>query len=190
MAKPEVQRWTLADLDVFLDDGGWTRYEIVDGELLVSEVPDNLHQEVTTLATFELGNWNCQTMLGTTLVFPHLIFDDENNTIPDVVWVSDARRHALEQADDKLHGAPELVVEVLSPGPENERRDREAKLGLYARRGVVEYWVLDPATRTVSVYRRMGDDLALTATLDPAATLTAPVLPGFSARVAHLFPEV
>jgi Uma2 family endonuclease len=59
---------------------------------------------------------------------------------------------------------------------------------LYGRRGVEEYWLLDPAARTVSVYRRAPDGLAFVALLDEAGTLTSPVLPGFAAAVARLFP--
>jgi Uma2 family endonuclease len=189
MADPRVRRWTLADLDLLPDDGGWTRYEIIDGELFEVHAPGNEHQDVTTRSSFEMFDWNRQTGLGIVLVGPGLIFDDENNTIPDVVWVSHARRAALQQADDKLHGGPELVVEVVSPGPENERRDRVVKLGLYARRGVAEYWVLEPVTHVVSVYRRVADELALVATLGVDATLTSPLLPGFAVPVRRFFPS-
>src|SRR3954468_11524412 len=92
----------------------------------------------------------------------------------------------LEQADNKLHGGRELVVEVLSPGAENERRDREIKLGLYGRRGVDEYWVLDRAACTVGVYRRGGRAPDLVAVLTDRGTLTSPTLPGFSAAVGDL----
>jgi Uma2 family endonuclease len=189
MAEPQVRRWTLADLDTLPDHDGWIRYEIIDGELFESHAAGNQHQETCALTNTELGLWNRRAGLGSVLIGPGLIFSDDNNTIPDVVWVSHARRAALEQADDKLHGGPELVVEVLSPGAENERRDREVKLGLYSRGGVDEYWLLDPAARTVSVvYRRGEAALALVAVLDDAGTLTSPLLPGFSAPVAHLFP--
>ena len=103
------------------------------------------------------------------------------------MWVSHARRAALEQADDKLHGGPELVVEG-PVCPADARRDRELKVGLYGRRGVDEYWLLDPAPRTVSVYRQSDDALVLVAVLDAQATLTSPMLPGFAAPVASLFP--
>jgi Uma2 family endonuclease len=188
MAEPQTRRWTLADLEALDDHDGWIRYEIIDGELFELHAPGNLHQWTCARVTTRLGIWDEDTGLGMLLVGPGLIFDDENNTIPDVAWVSHARWRALEQADDKLHGGPELVVEVLSPGAENERRDREIKLGLYGRRGVDEYWVLDPAARTVSIYRRGGAALDLVAVLTERDTLTSPVLPGFSAAVADLFP--
>jgi Uma2 family endonuclease len=188
MAEPQVRRWTLADLESLPDTGGWIRYEIIDGELFELHADGNEHQETCMLAGAELVFWNRQTGLGSVFAGPGLIFSDDDNTIPDVVWVSHARRAALEQADDKLHGGPELVVEVLSPGAENARRDREVKLGLYGRRGVDEYWLLDPPARTVTVYRRTDGELALVAVLDTSATLTSPVLPGFAAPVSRLFP--
>jgi Uma2 family endonuclease len=188
MAEPRVRRWTLTELGTLPDHDGWIRYEIIDGELFELHVAGNEHQETCALIGTELGLWNRQAGLGSVLIGPGLIFSDDDNTIPDLVWVSHARRAALEQADDKLHGGPELVVEVLSPGPENARRDRELKVDLYGRRGVDEYWLLDPTMRTVSVYRPGEGALALVVVLDELATLTSPVLPDFAAPVASLFP--
>ena len=68
-----------------------------------------------------------------------------------MVWISNQRLATLLDNDGHLTGAPELVIEVLSAGGENERRDKEVKLKLYASRGVQEYWIIDwlsiPATR-------------------------------------------
>ena len=84
--------------------------------------------------------------------------------------------------------APELVVEVLSPGPKNERRDRELKLKLYSRQGVREYWIVDWRTRTVQVFRREQAALRLVATLESDDALTTPLLAGFRQPVAELWP--
>jgi len=89
--------------------------------------------------------------------------------------------------DGKLHTSPELVIEVLSPGAVNERRDREAKLKLYSRRGVDEYWILDWLRRRVEVFRRKNAQLELIATLAEADTLTTPLLPAFACAVTGLF---
>ena len=89
--------------------------------------------------------------------------------------------------DGKLHAAPELVVEILSPGATNQRRDREAKLKLYAREGVGEYWIVDWRTRGVDVYRRTDERLQAAATLTDADTLTSPLLPGFAYPVGDLW---
>jgi Uma2 family endonuclease len=104
-----------------------------------------------------------------------------------VVWVSQARRATALGPEGHLHAAPELVVEVLSPGGANERRDREVKLKLYSRRGVLEYWIVDWRTQQIEVYQREQLALRLIATLYPTNTLTSPLLPGFVCQVATLF---
>jgi Uma2 family endonuclease len=122
------------------------------------------------------------------LAAPGLIFADDDNAAPDVIWVSDERYRSEVRADSKLHGPPELVVEVLSPGSDNERRDFVAKLGLYSRRGVDEYWILDWRQRRALVHRRVGDALEHVATLGAEDRLESPLLPGFSCVVDDLFP--
>jgi Uma2 family endonuclease len=79
------------------------------------------------------------------------------------------------------------VVEVLSPGSENEQRDREIKLGLYSRQRVQEYWLVDWRQRTVEVYRHNGRTLQLVATLSGDDALTSPLLPGFSCPLLRLW---
>lgn len=82
---------------------------------------------------------------------------------------------------------PELAIEVLSPGSANERRDREAKLGLYSRRGVDEYWIVDWRQHTVDVFRRVEHELALVVTLQDGDRITSPLLTGFEMTVADLW---
>jgi Uma2 family endonuclease len=89
-----------------------------------------------------------------------------------------------------LHDAPELAIEVLSPGEKNERRDREIKLRLYSRHGVLEYWVVDWQKRRIEVYRRQQAVLELAATLYEEDILMSPILPGFSCQVSELFDEI
>ncbi len=86
-----------------------------------------------------------------------------------------------------LTAAPELVVEVLSPGAENERRDREVKLKLYSSRGVQEYWIVNWQKQQIEVYRRERATLKLIATLFMNDNLTSPLLPGLESPVAQLF---
>src|SRR5262245_11209480 len=175
---PAAVRWTIADLELFPEDN--QRYEIVDGELFVSKAAGNRHQRVAFECTMELGNWNRVTGLGVVLPTPGLILGEADAAIPDVVWASRERFAVIQGEDDHLHGAPELIVEVLSPGATNARRDREAKLRMYSVYGVHEYWIPDPATETVAVHRRHQAQLRLEATLDRGDTLTSLLLPGFA----------
>ncbi len=104
-----------------------------------------------------------------------------------MVWVSKERFTALIDDAGHLTGAPDLAVEVLSKGVINQRRDREAKLKLYAFRGVQEYWILDWRLQQVEIYRRDKAQLKLTATLLSSDELTSPLLPNFTCAVARLF---
>ena len=81
-------------------------------------------------------------------------------------------------------GAPDLVIEVLSES--TEKRDRTTKLKLYARFGVLEYWIINPYGPSADVYRRGESGLSLAATLAPEEALTSPLLPGFSAPLHRL----
>ncbi len=182
---PTSLRWTSADLAVLPDDR--KRYEIIDGELYMSRQPHWHHQRTCMKFCTALEAWSVQTGSGEANLAPGVIFADDDDVAPDVVWISHTRRATALGPDGHLHAAPEVVVEVLSPGSLNERRDREAKLKLYSRRGVLEYWIVDWRTRQIEVYRREQLVLHLVATLHPTDTLTSPLLPGFACEVATLF---
>jgi len=181
-------RWTSADLALFPDDG--KRYEIIDGELYVAKAPHAYHQSVSAEIVRALVNWDHQTKIGRTLVAPGVVFSPDNDVIPDIVWVRrDRLRAAMDQAGH-LRAAPELVIEVLSAGSENEQRDRELKLKLYSRRGVLEYWIVDWRLRQIDVFRRVDLALELAATLLETDTLTSPILPGFALSLTELFADI
>ena len=180
-------RWTSADLEVMPEDG--KRYEIIDGELYVSKQPHFHHQYTCTEISRQLGNWSKEGGGGRVLGAPGLIFADDDDVAPDVVWLSDKRLAVSLQEDGKLHDAPELVIEVLSPGLANAKRDRDAKLKLYSRRGVDEYWIVDWQMRRVEVFRREAA-LHLIETLHEQDTLASPLLPGFACVVGSLFDKV
>jgi Uma2 family endonuclease len=178
-------RWTSADLEVMPDDG--KRYEIIDGELYMSKQPHWHHQYTCVRLAAELDTWNKMAGAGRVNLAPGLIFAEDDDVAPDLIWISNARLAVSLREDGKLHDAPELVIEVLSPGLTNEKRDRGAKLKLYSRRGVDEYWIVDWLVRNVEVYRRQNAALHLVATLREPDTLTTPLLPGFSCTVGSLF---
>jgi Uma2 family endonuclease len=179
------RRWTSADLETLPRDG--TLYEIIDGELYMSTQPHVEHQIACGCAYSALVAWNDQTGRGIAIFAPGLILGNGDDVAPDVAWLSHERFAAAREPDGKLHRAPELVIEILSPGRENERRDRVAKLDLYARRGADEYWLVDWQQRQVEVYQRSDDALRLVATLGRSDTLESPLLPGFSVQVGRLF---
>ena len=184
----DTLRWTIQDLELLPEDGN--RYEIVDGELYVAKQPDMQHQIVCTKVSFLLELWNNRTQLGLTIATPGIIFTNDNAVVPDVVWISHERYATALQADGKFHSSPELVVEVLSPGLENERRDRETKLKLYSRRGAEEYWIVNWRERRLEAYRRENAVLTLDKTLNENDILQSPLLPGFSCKVGQFFTSI
>jgi Uma2 family endonuclease len=179
-------RWTTADLEVMPEVEG-RRYEIIDGELFMSRQPHYHHQRTCSKVTRLLENWSVETGLGQTSFAPGIIFADDDDVAPDVVWCSYERLGKALGDDGKLHAAPELVIEVLSPGSANERRDRQSKLKLYSKRGVQEYWILDWMIGQAEIYRRKNRQLRLIETLNKTDTLRSPLLPGFACAVAELF---
>jgi Uma2 family endonuclease len=179
--------WTTADLDAMPDDGGWLRHEIIAGELFVTRAPHIRHQGMGGNIHFELESWSRQTKLGKPFQVPGVIFTPTDAVIPDVVWASQAR---LDKGiDDAGHFtvAPELVVEILSAGEQNQQRDKSVKLKLYSQYGVQEYWIVNWQLQTLEIYRRTDAQLQLVATLLAGDTLTSPLLPGFSAEIDRLF---
>ena len=179
-------RYTSADLECLPDVEG-TRYEIIDGDLHVSKQPQWHHQHVSGRVFMVLQLWSDQTRAGSASIATGVVFAADDDVAPDVVWVSRDRRARVLDAGGHLRAAPELVVEVLSPGPANERRDRELKLKLYSRQGVLEYWIVDWRLRTVQVYRREQLELRLAATLTGEDVLTSPLLPGFACPISSFW---
>ncbi|HEX8722483.1 MAG TPA: Uma2 family endonuclease [Pyrinomonadaceae bacterium] len=179
------EKFTSADLALMPDDG--KRYEVIEGELYVSKLPSAEHQFACTRICRFLDAWSDESQSGVALVAPGLVFAEDDDVAPDVVWVSRERLAGMLDRAGHLTKAPELVVEVLSPGKANERRDRVAKLALYSRRGVLEYWIVDWMQRLVEVYRRERGALKLAATLYADDALESPTLPGFSCQVSKLF---
>jgi Uma2 family endonuclease len=170
-------RWTIQDIDAMPDDGGWKRYEVIDGELFVTRAPHIRHQNAGGNLHVALANWSERTQLGRPIQTPGVIFTPTDAVIPDVVWVSNECLASGVDEAGHLTVAPELMIEILSPGERNEQRDKGAKLKLYSLHGVREYWIVSWQQKTVEVYRRVDVQLKLACKLLLEDTLTSPLLP-------------
>ncbi len=178
--------WTTQDLES-LPQNESDKYEIIDGELFVTRSPHRRDQQVCVKIARYLDAWSENSGLGETIITPGVIFSEIDSVIPDVVWISKERLTQIEDEAGHLLGAPELVIEVLSLGKQNERRDKEAKLKLYSIYGVREYWICDRFTKQVSIYQRKNARLVLTATLLENEAITSSLLPKFSCLVSKFF---
>jgi len=175
---------TVTDLDSMPDDGN--RYEIIDGELFVSRSPSLEHQRVSGNIFLALRLLLRDNRLGEIISTPGVIFSDHSAVIPDLVYVSQERRQEIA-AGRHITGAPDLIIEIVSPGVENEHRDRFAKRQLYAKYGVKEYWLVVLEARAIERYVLDEEILKLQSRFEERDELTSALLPGFSCTVASIF---
>ena len=148
MERMATERITWQDTLLMPEDG--KRYEAIDGELYVTAAPMRRHQRVSGNLVRVLAKlldepgygWVYHAPIG--VEFP----ETEEGVQPDIVFVS--RRRAQLLVKEGIRGAPNLVIEILSPSTAG--RDRTIKKKLYERQGVGQYWVVDPETESVEVW--------------------------------------
>ena len=172
---------TIADLDAMPDDEN--RYELIEGEIFVSRAPSLAHQRIVGNLLYAFKNYLRENPIGEVFPGPGVILSDFSGVITDVVYISNERREQIATGE-RITGAPELVIEILSPGTENERRDRHVKRQLYRKYGVKEYWIIDPQKLTIEIYRTTRFKLA--ATLNIKDDVTTPLLPGFRCSATEI----
>jgi len=166
-------RWTYAEF-ARLPSEGSTRYEVIDDELYVTPAPSARHQRVVTDLVVQLGAFVRAHDLGELFVSPlDVLFAEGDYVEPDLLFVGRDRTDIV--SDRGVEGAPDLVVEVLSPS--TARRDRGIKLDRYRLFGVPEYWIVDPELRTVEVWK-LAEGADEPVTLSAAESLRWQLMPG------------
>ncbi len=137
--------WTYAEY-LKLDDD--RRYEIIAGELVMAPAPSLGHQRVSRDLEHRLINFVAKHKAGEVLDAPvDVILSPSVVVQPDLVFISNERSSICQERG--VFGAPDLVVEIISPG--SLARDRHSKLKLYRKHGVKEYWLVDPSSQSVEV---------------------------------------
>src|SRR5262249_5697659 len=161
----------------------------IDGELFMSKSPGVPHQRASMKVTSLFLSYLGEHLVGELLATPGVILSDIDAVIPDLVFVRHERMREVISGD-RIIAAPDIVVEILSPGPENRRRDRVAKRQLYAKFGVKEYWILDLETKSIEIYVLKDRVLDLWATLGVNDLMRSTILAGFDAPVPAIFGTV
>lgn len=161
------------------------RYEVIDGVLLLTPAPSAFHQALLYELAVQFAPLRAR---GTVLFAPSdVVFRSERPAMvlqPDLFFVRRERQEIVTEAN--LRGAPDLVVEVLSPS--TSRRDLRDKRLIYARFGVAEYWIVDAKTRQVRVFRaRPEADYAEPVMFGVGDRVETILAPGFALDVAALF---
>jgi Uma2 family endonuclease len=160
------------------------RYQLLDGEMILAPSPTSRHQAVILRISLELHEFVTGRNLGRVWFAPlDVVLSDYDVAQPDILFVSNARSGIVTEAN--IQGAPDLVVEVLSPATSGY--DRGHKLLLYGRHGVREYWLVDPDAETVEVLVGSGQGLARQAAYGRGQTLSSPLLDGLAIGLDGVF---
>jgi Uma2 family endonuclease len=171
---------TYADLEPLPDDN--VRRELIDGELVVSPSPRIRHQDLVGRLGVVLYQHVEQQRLGRVFfVMVDVVLAEDQVFVPDLQFIATDRLGQLTEKN--MQGPPSLVVEVLS----DARRDRIMKRDRYERFGVPEYWIVDPDSDWVEIYRLEGDRYAGPEILRPGDSLTSPLFPGLEIDLTELF---
>ena len=182
MVNPRI-KFTVVDYMTTPDD---KRFQLLDGELILAPSPTDRHQAIIGTLFFLLFQYNLETNSGRVRMAPLDVYLSEHDlTQPDILFVSNDRASIITAAN--IQGAPDLVVEILSPS--TERYDRGYKQTMYARHGVREYWLVNPNAETVEVLTLSDEGFTTFATYQRRETLVSPLLPGLDINLEQVFSE-
>lgn len=168
----------------YLETSDDERYELLNGELILSPSPKEIHQYISSILHIMIGTFVRERSLGKVYYSPFdVVLSDTNVVQPDILFISNERADII--TSDNVQGAPDLVVEILSPA--TAERDRTVKLDLYATHGVKEYWIVDPDAKTITVLLRGEGGLGVVGIYGEGETLRSPTLTGFSLALEEIF---
>ena len=160
------------------------RWELIDGYLFKVDTPNIAHQMTLSDLGFHLWTFVKADDLGRVLARPtDVVLSDYDTVQPDLVFVSKARADIITRAN--IRGAPDLVVEILSPS--TARRDWRDKFDLYELHGVPEYWMADPDARVIWVFVLREGAFVEAGRYGEGDTLVSPTLAGFALDLSEVF---
>ena len=182
MANPMI-KYRVRDY-MSIPDGDERRYELIDGELMLAPAPVPTHQMVVLELATILKEFVERHRLGRVFISPIDVVLSEHDVLqPDILFISTERLHIVGERN--LQGAPDLVIEVLSPSTTN--RDRVLKSSRYLRFGVPEYWIVDPVEWTIEVMRAGQTEFDTLRVYTEGTFAESPTFPGLLIDVSRIF---
>ena len=180
----EAEPWTYARYVRETTEGEY--FAVIGGRRLMSPSPNRWHPVVLINLVAKLREFVKQKQLGTVMVAPFDVYFSEDEFVqPDLLFV--AKEHSDRLTDSGIRGAPDLVVEIVSPG--SVRADRITKRNLYAKHGVPEYRIISPNEHTVEVLSLKEGGYESVGLYEEPETISSPLLSGLAIKVAQLFEE-
>lgn len=168
-----------------LDDNDPYIYELFNGIIMKRAAPSLIHQNANDNLLADIKIFLRQNPVGRVYSAPvDVEFDKFNAFQPDLAFVTNERSFLFEDGD-YIKGAPDLIVEIISPG--NVRRDRVEKKEICQQFAVREYWLIDPLSQTIEIYVMRDNAYQLHDFLEQTGKATSTVLTGFELEISTLF---
>jgi Uma2 family endonuclease len=183
MASPVVEKkkYTYEDYLKTPDD---KRYELIEGELLMTPSPIPQHQRISRDLEFELLRFVKANNLGEVFYAPCDVYlSDENVVQPDILLISKERLDII--GEKNIKGAPDLVIEIISES--SAYRDMVQKKKLYAKFGIKEYWIVIPEEGSVEIYVLKDSSYQPYRTYSREDVLESPFLKGLKIELTEIF---
>jgi Uma2 family endonuclease len=184
MATTVIRKMSYEEFQTLPRDGS-KRFELIEGEVFMTPTPNTAHQRAVARLLRALADFADEHDLGEVFIAPYdIVFSKWTALEPDLLFIRKDRRSIITDAN--VQGAPDLVIEILSPS--NKAYDRETKLRAYEKAGVPELWYLDPEEKTAEVLN-LGPNhrYLLTAKLSENDAIVSQVLPGLSLTLDDVF---
>lgn len=160
------------------------RCELIEGEFAMVPSPNEHHQSISREIEYALLGFVKKNKSGFVYYAPFdVVLSDEDVVQPDIIYVSKERKDII--TEDNIQGAPDLLVEILSP--HRSYRDREIKRKLYCKYGVKEYWIVDPMKQTVEVLSLTEGGYKESGVYGVHASLSSPMLQGLAIDLKSVF---
>lgn len=160
------------------------RYELIEGELIMTPSPVTRYQRISRKIEFRLEKFVTENDLGEVFYAPCDVYlDNENVVQPDILFISKERLNVI--GEKNIQGAPDLIVEILSES--SAYRDLVKKKKIYASFGVKEYWIVDPEEKTVEIYLLGNNAFTLSKRFNENDILSSPLLTRLEIDLAQIF---
>ena len=159
-------------------------YQLIEGELVMSPAPVPYHQRISRRIEMKLNQLVEEQNLGEVFDAPIDVYLSETNTFqPDIIFISKERLEII--GEKKIEGAPDLAVEILSPG--TAYYDLKQKKRLYESAGVREYWIVDPLEKSIEVFELQNGIFVSVQEAIGSGEIRSRILPGFAINIEDIF---
>jgi len=160
-------------------------YQLIEGELVMTPSPTTFHQIISANLFKAIAKFVDGKKTGIALYSPIDVYlGDENALQPDIVFISKQLQEIIE--DDGIHGAPDMIIEILSPS--TAYYDIKKKYKIYEKSGVKEYWIVDPEMKSVELFTLAEQGkFILSAGFTDQGTVKSGILAGFEINLEEIF---